>query len=85
MSRHSNRYGESDGIFYLGVSILDYRNSDMCNTINEYVRNQRYKDLLRLRYCEGRTYEEIGEIVCYSPQHVKRICKNYHDTLMSHL
>lgn len=63
----------------------DYKNSDMCNAINEYVRNPRYKELLRLRFCEGRTYEEIAALVCYSPQHVKHICKTYKDYLISRL
>ena len=63
----------------------DYRNSDMCHAITEYVRNLRYREVLRLRYCEGHTYEEIGEITNYSPQHVKHICKAYKEFLMSHL
>ena len=63
----------------------DYRNSDMCHAIEEYVRNPRYKELLRLRFCEGRTYEEIAERVSYSPQHVKHICKQYKELLLSHL
>lgn len=63
----------------------DYRNSDMCRAIEEYVRNARYKEVLRLRYCEGRTYEEIGAITSYSTQHVKHICKTYRDYLFSHL
>lgn len=62
-----------------------YKNSDMCNAINEYVRNPRYREVLRLRYCEGRTYEEIAELVNFSPQHVKYICKSYKDILISHL
>ena len=65
--------------------MLDYKNTDMCNVINEYVRNQRYRDLLRLRFCDGVTYEQIAEQVHYSPQHVKYICKTYKDLLMRHL
>lgn len=63
----------------------DYRNSDMCNAIEEYIHNPRYKELLRMRYCEGRTYEEIAERVNYSTQHVKHICKKHRDYLMSRL
>lgn len=62
-----------------------YRNSDMCKAINEYVQNAKYRELLRLRYCEGYTYEEIAEKVNYSPQHVKYICKTYRELLISHL
>ena len=62
-----------------------YKNSDMCLAIDEYVHNPRYKELLRLRYCEGKTYEEIAEIVNFSPQHVKHICKSYKELLISRL
>ena len=63
----------------------DYRNSDMCRAIEEYVRHPRYRELLRLRYCEGRTYEEIAEKTHYSVQHAKHICKTYKEYLISHL
>ena len=62
-----------------------YKRSDMQQAINEYIINPRYRDLLLLRLCEGRTYEEIAEIVSYSPQHVKYICRTYKDFLISHL
>ena len=65
--------------------MMDYKNSDMSNTINEYVRNSRYRDVLRLRLCESETYECIGAKTNYSPQHVKYICKTYIPFLLSHL
>ena len=60
-----------------------YKRSDMCRVIEEYVLNARYRDVLRLRYCDGRTYEEIAEICNYSTQHVKYVCKRYRDYLMN--
>lgn len=65
--------------------MLDYRNSDMCRCIDEYVRNPRYRRILKLRYCESETYERIAEAANYSTQHVKYICKTYRDLLMRHL
>lgn len=65
--------------------MLVYKNSDMLQVINEYVHNARYRDLLRLKYCEGHSYEEIAAIVGYSPQHVKTICRSYKELLMSRL
>ena len=64
---------------------MEYSNSAMCEAINEYVHASRYRDLLRLRFCEGHTYEEISEIVGYSTQHVKHICRAYKDLLMSQI
>ena len=64
---------------------MEYRNSDMKLAIDEYVHNPRYRELLKLRYCDGMTYEEIAEAVDYSTQHIKTICKKYKDLLYSHL
>lgn len=63
----------------------EYSNSAMCHAIDEYVHNPRYRQILRLRYCDGCTYEEIAEAVCFSTQHVKYICKSYKAMLISHL
>lgn len=62
-----------------------YKNSDMCHAINEYVHDMKYRELLRLRYCDGLTYEQIAEAVNYSTQHVKYICKTYKALLMSQI
>ena len=62
---------------------MEYKNSDMRLAIAEYVHHPRYRELLSLRYCDGHTYEEIAELVNYSPQHVKHICKTYKALLMS--
>ena len=62
-----------------------YRRSDMLATIEDYVINASYRDVLRYRFCEGYTYEKIAEICNYSSQHVKYICTSYKDFLLSHL
>ena len=63
----------------------NYKRSDMRNTIDEYVINSMYRDVLKLRYCDGMTYEKIAEMCNYSTQSVKRICTSYRDVLFSHL
>ncbi len=63
----------------------EYSNSDMAFVISEYIHNPKYREILRLRYCDGYTYEEIAEEVNFSPQHVKALCKKYKQTLISHL
>lgn len=62
-----------------------YKRSDMCKAIEDYVINSKYRDILKLRFCEGLTYEQIGEITNYSPQHIKRICASYKELLMNQL
>ena len=86
MSRHSIPTGRVAAFFVFGGYIMpEYSNSDMCRAIDEYCHNSRYRQLLRLRYCEGHTYEEIAEAVNFSPQHVKHICKSYKALLISHI
>lgn len=63
--------------------MLIYKNSDMLSAIEEYVHNARYREVLRLRFCESCTYEEIAFTVGFSPQHVKTICSKYKQLLMS--
>lgn len=62
-----------------------YSRFNMSKAIEEYVINPRYRILLRLKYCEGMTYEQVAEAVNYSTQHVKEICKEYKDYLFSRL
>lgn len=59
-----------------------YSRSSMSNAINEFIPNQRYREVLLLRFCDGHTYEEISGITCYSTQHVKHICNAYKELLM---
>ena len=54
----------------------------MCAAIEDYVINPRYREVLRLRYCEGMTMEQVAEATNYSTQHVKHLCKKYKDYLM---
>ena len=63
----------------------EYKNSDMCRAIEEHCHNRRYRELLRLRFCEGFTYEEIAEEVSFSPQHVRSVCNSYKSVLTNNL
>ena len=63
----------------------EFRNSDMRLAIEEYVHNSKHRELLRLRYCDGYTYEEIAWRTDYSPQHVKAVCREYKNLLISRL
>lgn len=62
-----------------------YNRFDMCQAINAYVINPKHREVLRLRYCEGYTYEEVAGICNFSTQHVKHLCKAYREMLLSHL
>ena len=63
----------------------EYSNSEMIRIIEEYIHHPRYRLVLRLRFCDSLTYEEIAEEVGYSPQHVKDLCRRHKHTLLRHL
>ena len=60
-----------------------YNRYDMGKVIEAYVINPKYRQVLYLRYVEGMTHEQVAEAAGYSTQHVKSICKNYKDFLLS--
>lgn len=62
-----------------------YKNSDMRRVIDEYIHHPKHREVLRLRFCESLTYEEIACAVNYSPQHVKSICRSNKALLLSQL
>lgn len=62
-----------------------YNRHDLARIIDSYIINPRYRLLLRLKLCEGQTYEEVAEAVNYSPQHVKHVVKTYKAFLISQL
>lgn len=62
-----------------------YDRFELCNAIERYVINSKYRDILRLKYCEGYTFEEVAEMTNYSVTHVKRICKEYKELLMNRI
>ena len=60
-----------------------YDRFEMGDKIERYVINPRYRQILRLKYCEGMTHEQVAEATNYSTQHVKHICKAYKNILIS--
>lgn len=51
----------------------DYSNSEVEKAIDEYVHNSTYRLILKDRYINGLTYEELAEKYGYSVTHIKNI------------
>ena len=60
-----------------------YSRTRAAEIIDEYVPNERYRRVLKLRICENMGYEDIGEAVGYSTQWVKDIVRRYRPEIMS--
>ena len=51
----------------------DYTNSQISAVIDEHIHNQMHRDILKLRFIDGCTYEAIAEDVGRSPRQVATI------------
>lgn len=54
-----------------------YSNSHFREICEEYIHNQKYREILIERYCNDLTYEELSEKADMSVSQVKRICYRY--------
>ena len=62
-----------------------YTNSQMQITIDEHIHSSWQREACRLRFCEGMTYEQIGERLGYSTQYIKQIIKRHRTILFANL
>ena len=53
--------------------MIEYTKSQMCSLIDEHIHNARNRNILRLRYIDGLTYEKIAEEMDMSTQQIKTI------------
>ena len=51
----------------------DYTNSQMCALIDEHIHNERDREILKRRLCDGVCYEPLAEEFNLSVQRVKTI------------
>lgn len=60
-----------------------YTNSQMSTIIDEHVHSSWQRKALKLRFCDGLTYEQIAETTGYSTQYIKEIVKRHKPLLFS--
>lgn len=51
----------------------DIPNSKIAEAIDEYIRNEKHRVILKKRLIDGKTYERIAEEVDMSPRQIKTI------------
>ena len=59
-----------------------YRNSDISNVIDEYVHNQEHRKILKSRFIDGLTYDELANTYPISVRQLKRIIYKYDKILI---
>lgn len=62
-----------------------YKNSQISAAIDELIHVSWQREALKLRFCDGMTYEQIAEKMGYSTQHIKATVKRHKETLFSNL
>ena len=62
--------------------MIEYKNSDIANLIDEYIHSERDRAILKRRYIDGICYEILAEEFDLSVRHVKNIVYKHEHILM---
>lgn len=62
--------------------MIEYKNSDIANLIDEYIHSERDRSILKRRYIDGICYEKLAEEFDLSVRHVKNIVYKHEHILM---
>lgn len=65
--------------------MVEYTNSQIKELIQEYIHNEDDRKMLFLRLVQGKTFEQIGEIVQKDVKTVRKRIHKGEDVLFSHL
>lgn len=63
----------------------EYTNSQIAHIIDEYVHNERDREILKRRYCDGICYEPLAEEFKLSVPQIKRIIYKNENKVFRHL
>lgn len=63
-------------------SFENISNSEIIGLIDEWIHNSIYRDILKSRFIEGMTFEELAQKYDYSVRHIKHIVYKYGDYIL---
>lgn len=63
----------------------DYSRTELTAAIDEWVLNQKHRDILKSRLIDGMTYEAIAELYDMSTRQIKRIVYKSEEVLFRHI
>lgn len=78
MATHGVRGGEE-------IDWENITNSEIDHLINEYIHNQKYREVLHYRLVDGLTYEKIADKMDMSVRQIKNIVYKTEAKLFKHL
>ncbi len=65
--------------------MIEYSNSQISRLIDEYIHNERNRNILKRRLIDGILYEDLAEEFNLSTQHIKSIVYKGQDKVFKHL
>ena len=65
--------------------MIEYKNSDIANLIDEYVHSERNRAILKRRYIDGICYEPLAEEFDLSVRQIKNIIYKEEQNVFKHL
>ena len=67
------------------TKLPDISRTQLNDAINEWILKEKYREILRLRLLDGRTYGEIAELVDMSERQIKNIVYKCEDKIFRHI
>ena len=65
--------------------MIEYSNSEIEHVIDEYIHSKRDRDILKSRFIDGLTFDEISEKYHISTRHAKTIVYKEQEKVFWHL
>jgi DNA-binding transcriptional regulator LsrR (DeoR family) len=65
--------------------VIEYSNSEISKVIDEYIHNQKYRDLMKRRYIDGILQETLAEEFNMSIRQVQNIIYKNENIIFKHL
>lgn len=67
------------------IDFTNITNSQIKAVIEEYIHDEKHRNILQDRFCNGYTFEKIAEMQDMSTVQIKRIVYKHEMTLFKHL
>ena len=67
------------------VDLVNLANSELSKLIDEWIKNVKHRQMLKSRYIDGLTYQELSEVYNLSVQQAKNIIYKQSSILFSHI
>lgn len=63
----------------------EYSRTEIVTAIDEWILNERHRQILKSRLIDGLTFDELAEMYYMSPRQIKRIVYKCQETLFRHI